>query len=244
MNELSLFIIGFFATFIGTLAGGGGLISLPAMLLIGVPIHSAIAANKFSNTFSSFSSFFVLLKQKKIKLKAALIIAPFSIVGGITGGYVASSLSDRIMMVIAILLLCIALLLSFLKKTEPTSEAETTVKKQMFPYLYGIGVYDGMFGPGQGTLLMYTFLHHGFSYLAAVAFTRFQTFLSCLGAFTMFYVSGHFNWQIAIFLALGSLVGAQASLVVANKISTAHLKLLLRVVTLLLIVELTFKLFN
>jgi len=62
-----LIFIGFFTTFVGTLAGGGGLIGLPSMLLIGIPIHQAIATAKFANIFSSFSTFVVLLKNKNIK---------------------------------------------------------------------------------------------------------------------------------------------------------------------------------
>jgi uncharacterized membrane protein YfcA len=86
LDLLLLFLIGFIGTFIGTLAGSGGLISMPCMLLIGIPIHSAIAATKFSNTFSSFSSFFVLLKQKKIDWKTALSLSPLGIAGGMNLG--------------------------------------------------------------------------------------------------------------------------------------------------------------
>lgn len=54
-----IFLTGVLATTIGTLAGGGGFISFPMLLLLGTPIHSAIAANKVSNTISSFSTFFL-----------------------------------------------------------------------------------------------------------------------------------------------------------------------------------------
>ena len=53
-----LFLTGIFATTVGTLAGSGGFINFPIMILLGIPVHSAIAANKVSNTISSFSSFF------------------------------------------------------------------------------------------------------------------------------------------------------------------------------------------
>jgi uncharacterized protein len=242
MIEILLIFVGFIATFIGTLAGGGGMISLPAMLVIGVPIHSAIAANKFSNTFSSFSSFIVLLKEKKINFTSALIIAPFSLIGGITGGAIASSLSQKYLTLFAILLLSFALLLS-LKKKPKTTEGNTTKKipKRLLPYLYGVGIYDGMFGPGQATLSMFTYLHHGFSFMASMAFTRFQTFLSCLGAVLMYVSSGHFELKVALFLGIGSIIGAQVSVRIANNLPTRHLQMILRIVTVLLIFYLLIK---
>ena len=94
MEYISLFFIGAIATTIGTLAGGGGLISLPAMLLLGVPIHSAIGANKVSNTVSSFSSFLFLLKHKQISLRESFWVIPVSLVGGISGGFIATMLSE------------------------------------------------------------------------------------------------------------------------------------------------------
>ncbi|MFT4415195.1 sulfite exporter TauE/SafE family protein [Fredinandcohnia humi] len=241
MVEITYFIIGFIGTFIGTLAGGGGLISLPAMLVTGVPIHSAIAANKFSNIFSSFSSFLVLLKEKKIKLTSALIVAPFSFLGGISGGKIATSISEEYMTVVAIILLSFALVLNFLKKPQEKEETKEKIPKRVYPYLFGIGLYDGMFGPGQGTLLMYTLLHYGFSYISAVAFTRFQTFLSCLGAFTVFFTSGHMNWNVTLFLAAGSILGAQVSVRFAQRLSKGQLQFILRLVTIALILQLSYR---
>ncbi len=241
MTEIILILVGFLATFIGTIAGGGGMISLPAMLAIGVPIHSAIAANKFSNTFSSFSSFAVLLKEKKITLKSALIIAPFSLIGGITGGAIASSFTERNLTIFAIILLSFALLLSLKKKPQSSEGKTSNIPKKLLPILYGVGIYDGMFGPGQATLSMYTYLHHGFSFIASMAFTRFQTFLSCFGAVMMYVSSGHFDLKVAVFLGIGSIIGAQCSVRVANKLPTRHLQVILRIVTVLLIFYLLVK---
>ena len=62
MDYVYIYFIGLLATTVGTLAGGGGLISFPSMLLLGVPVHSAIGANKVSNTVSSFTSFWHLYR--------------------------------------------------------------------------------------------------------------------------------------------------------------------------------------
>lgn len=243
MTYILLVLIGFVGTFIGTLAGSGGLVSMPAMLLIGVPIHSAIAATKFSNTFSSFSSFFILFKQKKIRLKTALLLSPIGILGGMTGGLIATTISEKTMTSIAIILLGVALLVNFLKKPKEESETVERVPFKVYPILYSIGIYDGMFGPGQATFQMYTYLHNGFSYLTSIALTRFVTFLSCMSAFITYLVKGHFKWEIALCLAVGSFIGAQVSVRVAGKLSKKHLHNILRTVTILLMIQLTINLF-
>jgi uncharacterized membrane protein YfcA len=243
LDVLLLIIIGFIGTFIGTLAGGGGLISLPFMLLIGVPIHSAISANKFSNTFSSFSSFFILMKQRKVDLKTVTLIAPVGIIAGISGGLIATSLTEESMTAVAIILLGFALLLNFLKKPKQEKELTKQVPIKVYPLLYGIGIYDGMFGPGQATLQMYTYLNNGFSYISSIALTRFVTFLSCFGAFSTYLLAGHLNWKVALSLAVGSIVGAQLSIRVADKLSAKHLQLILQSITVLLILQLSWNLF-
>ena len=112
MEYIILFFIGICATTLGTLAGGGGLISLPSMLLLGVPVHSAIGANKVSNTISSFSSFFYLLRKKELSLKESIWIIPVSLAGGISGGFIASRISAENMYIVAIVLLFFAFIVS------------------------------------------------------------------------------------------------------------------------------------
>lgn len=242
MTEALLILIGFTASFIGTLAGSGGMIGMPAMLLLGFPIHSVIATAKFSNIFASFSSFFVLIKQKELTLFDVSALIPFALLGGLIGGLLANSLTENTMNVIAVLLLVSAFLLNILKKPQVKESPSWSLPKKTYPVLFGISVYDGMFGPGQATLLMYTFLHSGAAYLKSLALTRFQTFISCLAAFITYLAAGNFMWEMAVFYALGSLGGAQAAIFAARRISTAYLHLILQSVTILLIIQLMYRL--
>jgi uncharacterized protein len=106
-----------------------------------------------------------------------------------------------------------------------------------------ISAYDGLFGPGQATLLMYTHLRHGLTYLKSVAVTRFQTFVSCLGAFIMYLSNGHVDWMTAIPFAFGALIGAQLSVRLASKISIRQAGLLLNIITFILILQVGMRLF-
>lgn len=237
MEMVVLYFIGFIATTLGTLAGGGGLINLPAMLLLGIPIHSAIGANKVSNTVSSFSSFFVLLKRKRISLKDCIWIMPLSLAGGAAGGLIATKLSGQHLYILAIILLLFAFFTSFLGKGDFSGEERLKLGKVSIPGLFGIGMYDGLFGPGQGTLMLYLFSYLKISYIQAVGYVRFATFFSCLGAAVTYIASGNIIWPLTIALLLGSVTGAQLGVRIAEKINPKYVKPILRIVTIALIIQ-------
>ena len=239
--EIVLFLTGFFVALIGTLAGSGGLIGMPIMLLLGIPVHSSIATAKFSNIISSSSSFFYLLKDKKVTLSDCLPILPIALIGGVTGALIADQISTKVLETIAFLFLIMALFLSIKKGIKPKGNRKQ--RRTIYGYLYIISTYDGMFGPGQATMLMYSHLLHGSSYLKSIALTRFQTFVSCLGAFTIYFQNGHVDWTIGIPFAAGAFLGASLAVRIAKKIAVSHVKLLLNTITIILIMQLGIKLF-
>ncbi|WP_421384338.1 sulfite exporter TauE/SafE family protein [Bacillus salacetis] len=232
-----LMVTGFFTALIGTIAGSGGLIGMPVMLLSGLPVHSAIATSKFSNTLSSFSSFAYLLKKKEIKWKEAFSILPFAFGGGMAGGLTAGLLSQTVMEIIAVILLIAAFFISFLNKPSESNGSNPENLKGTGPFLAAIGFYDGMFGPGQATMLMHTFLYKGVSYIRSIAFTRFQTFVSCSAAFIAYLFNGHFIWEAGLAFCLGSIIGAQTAVRFADKVPLKTAKLILNTMTLILIIQ-------
>lgn len=238
MDYLLLYLIGVTATTIGTLAGGGGLISLPTMLLLGMPIHSAIGANKVSNTVSSFSSFFTLYKRKQITLKDSVWLIPISLGGGLTGGFIASKLSASNLYILAIILLAFAFLTSFIGKGNFTGEQPLKLTAVSGPGLFGIGMYDGLFGPGQGTLMLYLFSYLNIAYVKSVGLVRLATFSSCFGAAVSYISSGVIIWPLTLALMAGSITGAQLGVRIAEKIKPQYVKPILRIVTALLIIQL------
>jgi len=237
MDYIWLFLIGLIANILGTLAGGGGLITLPAMLLMGIPVHSAIGANKVSNTVSSLSSFIVIYKYKEVTVKEALIVVPLCLGGGVTGGLIASLLTESIMIIIAIVLLSFALLTSFLGSSDFEGSSPLVIKKKSGASLFGIGFYDGVFGPGSGTLMMYVLSNLGISYIRAVGLARIAIFSSCFGAAITYIATGKIMWAVTFALLLGSVSGAQVGVHLARKLKKEYVKPLLRTVTIALIIQ-------
>jgi uncharacterized membrane protein YfcA len=237
MEFFLFFIVGVVGNVVGTLVGGGGLISLPAMLLMGLPVHSAIGANKVSNTVSSLSSFLVIFKKKEVSLKEALSVVVFCLGGGILGGLIASFLSGETLTIIAILLLSFAFITSFIGKGNFGDTDLFRVNKKTGPALLGIGMYDGMFGPGSSTLAMYLYASQKIAYIRAVGLARVGVFSSCFGASITYISTGKIIWPITIALMLGAIIGAQVGVRLAHKLKSEQVKPLLRLVTVLLIAQ-------
>lgn len=239
MEYILLFFIAMIAMMLGTLAGGGGLITMPAMLLMGIPIHSVIGASKISTTFSSFTTFLTVLLKKQITLRESWWILPVSLTAGTLGGVTATHIPEATLYKLAIVLLIGAFFTSFLSKADFAGQAKLQPSRSGVAGLLGIGLYDGLFGPGQGTLLLYLFNNLRISYMRSIGFVRLASFSSGLGAAISYIAMGKIIWPIAFVLVLGSLSGAQIGVRIAEKLNPKHVRILLRVVIIGLIAQLT-----
>ncbi len=240
MEYLLFLLIGIIGNIIGTLVGGGGLITLPTMMLMGVPVHSAIGANKVSNMVSAFSSFYTIYKRKElawIEMRSVLLV---SLVGGTLGGLFASLMSSQTLTLIAIILLGFALIMSFMGGADFGDKERFTMNRKNGPILLGVGFYDGMFGPGSSTLALYTYAHEKISYIKAVGLSRVGVFAMCSGAAITYIATGKIEWSLTLILMVGSTIGAQIGIVLARKVKANQVKLLLRIVTIVLIVQLVY----
>lgn len=233
-----LFFIGVVSNILGTLAGGGGLISLPTMLLLGIPAHSAIGANKVANMVSTSTNILTMFRKKELTLNEALPIMIVCAIGGIFGAITASYLSVKVLTLTAICLLIFAFLLSLLGKANFGEHLKFQLQAKTSSLLAAVGFYDGVFGPGSGTLLIYIFASEKLAYMKAVILGRVGIFATCTGAAIIYILSGHIMWYETIFLLIGSVIGAQIGLVLARKISIKTAQILLRCITLVLIAQL------
>src|SRR6185312_13180356 len=154
-----------------------------------------------------------------------------------SGGYIASLMSEANLYWVAICLLVFAFITSFLSKGSFTGDEPLRFSKKSVPGLYGIGIYDGLFGPGQGTLMLYLFAHLNVAYIRAVGYVRLATFFSFFGAAISYIATGKIIWPLTIALLLGSVAGAQLGVRIAQKLNPKYVKPILRVVTVAIILQ-------
>ncbi len=204
----------FLAAFVDAIAGGGGLISLPAYLFTGMPTHMAYGSNKFSACIGSMFSAYRFLKTGTVYLKVAILSAVFALVGSYLGARLTLVLSDQALKLsMTILLPIIAIFILFKKKN---ADDVNTVERLSKPAVIGlsavigfaIGTYDGFFGPGTGTFLILAYTSiMGFDFRTACGNARIVNLASNFAALIVYIAAGKVMYAIAIPATICSMLG-------------------------------------
>ncbi|PIB22866.1 hypothetical protein BFP76_10085 [Amylibacter kogurei] len=209
---LILFAVAFFAGAIDAIAGGGGLITVPALLLAGVSPIQAIATNKFQGLFGTGTAAITFLKKGHLDIRKEWPIALLCFVLSFIGAYVASYVSSEVLeIVLPVVLISIAIYFAIQPKLDDQS------KKSLLPIglvsvaiLPLVGFYDGIFGPGAGSFYMLVLVAlGGHGVLSATAKTKLFNFASNLGGFVSFVFLGVISWKIGVVMACGQILGAR-----------------------------------
>ena len=197
----------FLAGLVDSIAGGGGLISLPAYLLAGVPMHNAIATNKLSSATGTAISTARLCKNKFVAWGVALPCISMALVGSFAGAHIALLASDKILKWMLIPVLPIVAFYVMKKKNlDDNSNVEISRKKQWILCAVcslAVGCYDGFYGPGTGTFLL--ILYTGVAKLP-VAKASGTMKLANLSSNIMALVVFLFSGKIVIYLGLAASV--------------------------------------
>lgn len=215
-----LFIAAFAAGFVDSIAGGGGLITVPAMLIAGIPPLHTLGTNKLQSLFGSGSATIAYARRGHVKLREQLPMAAMSGLGSILGAIATTHIPGDIMRAFLPLLLVAVALYFGLKRNMGDDDRHARIK----PFIFGltivpvIGFYDGMFGPGTGSFFMLAFVTlAGFGMLKATAHTKLLNFASNCGAFLVFSFSGVIIWKVGLVMAVGQILGAQTGSRLAMK---------------------------
>ena len=233
-----LVVVGFVACFIDSTVGGGGLISTPALMTLGMPVPYVLGTNKLGSTIGSFVSVLSFLKAGKIN-KEALKLMPFSVIGSVTGTCVVYLLPEKIMKNIIVLLLVAVAVYTYKRKDWGDESAIDSLGARA---LLGavvmalvIGFYDGFFGPGTGSFLIFGFLFLGYDFLTAAGNAKALNFASNLGALVSFGLNGTIVWKYGLIMGAAMVVGAIFGTRMAIKKGAAYIRPLYLTVTTLLI---------
>lgn len=211
------------AGFVDSIAGGGGLISLPAYLLAGLPAHSAIATNKISSFLGTSASLARYIQKGFVQARLALPSAALAVCGALLGARLILCVDDRIVQYMLLLVLPVAAVLMLRsRELEPADPDSVSPRKRfalVLVFTLLIGVYDGFYGPGTGTflLLAYTRLAK-MDVRSASGNMKVANWSSNLGSLAVFLTRGQavvlLGLTAAVFNILGNLLGS--SLVIKN----------------------------
>lgn len=212
LSTILCFFVGLIAGFVDAIAGGGGLITLPALLSMGMPPVQALATNKLQATFGSCTAavHFVRVGEVSVRKNWPIFLITFagSLVGTLTVRRISSHALDQI---IPWLLIGLALFMIF-KPSTGEMDRPHLINKSLFAVLAGVGMgfYDGFFGPGTGTFWVMLFVAFlGMNLRTATAHTKFVNFASNLASLLVFLPSGAMAWGPGIAMGAGQMVGAR-----------------------------------
>jgi len=209
------------AGFIDAIAGGGGLITVPALLAAGLPPHIALGTNKGQAVWGSGSALLTFWRAGKVDRPRA----PASFVAGFLGSGCGAALvlllSPALLWPIVLgLLVAVALLPIFRPPLhpDPAKAARPHARSIAIGLAFGIGAYDGFFGPGTGTFLILAYaLLLGRPLSQGTADAKVVNFASNLAALAVFAAQGVVRWPLALTLATAQFTGAWAGSRVAMR---------------------------
>lgn len=227
--------------FVDSIAGGGGLITIPALLLAGFSPVEALGTNKLQGMFGSGSATIHYASKGHVDLRRQLPSALLALAGGAIGALLATIVpGDLLRAALPLVLIAIALYFALKPNMNDVDRAE-----RLSPFLFGvtlvpaIGFYDGVFGPGAGSFYMLAFVTlAGYGVLKATAHTKLLNFASNIGGFIIFAAVGVISWKIGLVMGVAQFLGARVGASLAMRIGAKLIKPLLVIVCVALAVKL------
>lgn len=239
--EMLLFLLvsGFVASFVDSVVGGGGLISVPALLFTGLPPSLVLGTNKLAGTMSSLTSSISYFVSGNINFRLATRLFPLSLAGSVLGSYTVQQIPSSFLKPLVLGLLIAVTIYTLCRKNwgNQNNFRGLTRKNGIWLGLGSlvVGFYDGFFGPGTGSFLIFMFLMLGFDFLGASANAKTLNLASNAGSLATFFllrsVNVFYGLPMGAAMIAGALVGSQ----VAVRKGSAYVKPLFVSVTLLLI---------
>lgn len=208
-----LMIASFLAGFLDSIAGGGGLITLPAYILSGLPMHMVYACNKFAAACGTSIATLRYYRHKMVDIPVGLTAAAGAFLCSAIAAKIVLFLNEQTLKTMMLVILPIVAVITLVNKNmggENRSHAFSKGKKYIFAFLIGglVGFYDGLFGPGTGTFALIAFcLILKYDMRTATGNAKFLNLASNYASLVVFLLAGTVYWVVAIPAAVFNICG-------------------------------------
>ncbi len=238
-----LVVAGFVAAFIDSIVGGGGIISLPALLAAGLPPHIALGTNKLAGTGASSMATLQYVRHGLIRRRVALVLIPFSLAGTLLGAATVLQVDPKFIraLVITVMVVMTGWVLARPRFGEVDRKRPNTAAVVLGGAALAlvVGFYDGFLGPGTGSFLLFGFVAlHGYAFLDAAAHGRLLNFASNAGALVFFIAADSVDFAVGLPMMGAMMVGGTVGSRFAIRHGARWVRLLFVLVTLALLVRL------
>ncbi|MGJ7909964.1 TSUP family transporter [Neobacillus sp. LXY-1] len=236
-----LIVFGFLASFIDSVVGGGGLISLPALLFTGMTPATAVATNKLVGTMGSLTSTLMFYRSGKLDLTSLYKLLPLVFFGSMLGAWTVHLMNPEVLKPLMLIMLAAVAIYTVFKKDWGSHSTPKKMSIRHFiiftVFIFAIGFYDGFLGPGTGSFLIFAFLMVGFDFIKAAGNAKFLNFGSNIAGLLMFISLGQVNFAYGLPMALAGITGAICGSKFAIKRGSGYVRALFIAVTLLLLTK-------
>ena len=214
----------FFAGVVDSISGGGGLITIPTMLAVGIPVHFITGTNQCSAWVGTGVAALKFMKSGKIHMKSALLTLPFAIVGSLCGAKLNLLVSDHALKLFMLITIpVIAVFVLFNRKLGAENHIEEQPDQLIFLWSAGIGIllgaYQGFYGPGCGLFFMLAYAAFlKLDLVSATGNTRLVVAVASFASVFTYMMSGAVLWKLSIAATLFNISGSYigASLAIRN----------------------------
>ncbi|MCA1176014.1 MULTISPECIES: sulfite exporter TauE/SafE family protein [unclassified Pantoea] len=207
-----LFLVAVLAAFIDSIAGGGGLLTVPSLLAAGLSPAQALATNKLQSVGGSFSASLYFVRRGAVKLREQRLNIAMTFIGAICGTVLIQHINaDVLRQILPILLISIGLWFLLMPRLGE-SDREHRMQGLAYALVGGgcVGFYDGFFGPGAGSFYALAFVTLcGFNLAKATAHAKVLNFTSNFGSLLFFMFGGKVVWGTGVIMLIGAFVGAR-----------------------------------
>lgn len=243
-----LFGTGLLAGCVDSIAGGGGLITLPVLLSTGMTPQDAFGTNKLQSSFGSGSATVHYARAGLMDIREWLAGVAYTFIGAAAGAYVVQQIDASFLRRLIPFLLAAIIAYSIWRPRFGEADIHPRMSKKRFNLLFGLGLgfYDGFLGPGTGSFWAMAFmLGLGFNLTKATAHTKIMNFASNIAALLLFICGNHVLYLAGFVMGAGQLIGAKIGAGAAVKHGAKFIRpiflTMVSVVTLKLVYDTYFK---
>jgi len=208
---LFLFTVAIIAGFLDTLAGGGGLLTLPALMMTGIPPLIALGTNKLQSCVGAGTASVMMLRKRRVRWHQVKDLMPAAFIGSTIGTIIiqfinTEALTFIIPVVISFIGIYFLITPTVDEKNKSAKVSASRYKNMVVPI---IGGYDGILGPGTGSFFTLAGRSlRGQNFLEATAIAKTLNFSTNIASLIVFLFAGQVIWLVGITMMLGQLIGA------------------------------------
>ena len=205
----ALTLVAAIAGFVDSMAGGGGLIVIPALLFAGVSPLYALGTNKLQSVFGTAIALRNYWRSGLVEWRPNRLTVLLAFAGAVAGALIVQSINTRLLQLIVPLLLVASALYVLLSPRMTDEDAHHRVTSSGYaPIGAAIGFYDGFFGPGAGTFYTTTLVAlRGYGLTKATALAKLVNVASAIASLVLFALGGHLAWLLGLCMAAGAMAG-------------------------------------